>query len=161
PVTAAARATQVPNLSLLRNTGLGAMAPGQIPIASIRRVLEEARHEYDMVIVDTGPCPGSLEASLLAPQADATVVVVALGSKEPEVAATIHHLSMLRANVTGVVFNRASASEAHTYTSASKKVTRRRSDASFDFDSFREEPEGEESVLGPVEMAMAGNEPPK
>jgi Mrp family chromosome partitioning ATPase/uncharacterized protein involved in exopolysaccharide biosynthesis len=115
PLVEAARPTKVPNLWLLHSGPTGSVHPGRVAPASLRRILDEAREHFDVVLVDTGPCPGSLEASLITPQVDAVVAVVSSGTREDEVAAMLAHLKLLKGHVAGVVFNRANIREARTY----------------------------------------------
>jgi succinoglycan biosynthesis transport protein ExoP len=71
------------------------------------RLLKQLRERFDQVIIDTGPVLGSLEATLVCPQADRVVVIVSAGQSPKVVEATIRKLNQLGARCAGMVFNRA------------------------------------------------------
>ncbi|MEX2217583.1 MAG: AAA family ATPase [Phycisphaerales bacterium] len=73
----------------------------------VRRILEQARNEYDTVIVDTGPILGSLEASLVAAESDAVILALGRGQQRYQVERAVNHLGSIGARLAGVVFNRA------------------------------------------------------
>ncbi len=75
--------------------------------AALRRLIEEAKKHFDTILIDTGPVLGSIEASLVACAADAVVLTVSRGQERPLVEKTVEHLHNIKANVAGVVFNRA------------------------------------------------------
>lgn len=87
---------------------------------AVRSLIQQAREEYDMVLIDTGPALGSLEASIAAAEADATVLVVSRGDEKSVTRKCVDLLESVHANITGVVFNHALDSDlAHTsYASA-------------------------------------------
>jgi Mrp family chromosome partitioning ATPase len=74
---------------------------------ALRSVIKQARELYDTVLIDTGPVPGSLEASAVAAAADAVVLVVSRGEQRPLAEKSIRHLHDIGASVAGLVFNRA------------------------------------------------------
>jgi capsular exopolysaccharide synthesis family protein len=76
------------------------------PVA-LRRLLSEAKKHFDIVLVDTGPILGSIEASLVCAAADRTILTVARGQQRPLVERSIGHLQAIGARLAGVVFNRA------------------------------------------------------
>jgi len=89
---------------------LGAALPGDVSRFSpavIRSLFAQAREQFDAVLVDTGPLPGSLEASVVAEAADAVVLVVSRGEHRPLAERSIRHLAEIGAVVAGMVFNRA------------------------------------------------------
>ena len=99
--------TGIQNLWILP---LGAALPGDVSKFSpnaIRAVLAQTRERFDTVIIDTGPVPGSLEASVVAEAADAVVLVVSRGEHRPLAERSIRHLQEIGAVVAGMVFNRA------------------------------------------------------
>jgi capsular exopolysaccharide synthesis family protein len=79
--------------------------------AALRRLIEEAKKHFDTILIDTGPVLGSIEASLVAAAADAVVLTVSRGQQRPLVEKTIQHLKNIKANLAGVVFNRAQTSD--------------------------------------------------
>jgi polysaccharide biosynthesis transport protein len=78
------------------------------PVA-LRRLLSEAKKHFDLIIVDTGPILGSIEASLVCAAADRTILAVARNQQRPLVEKSIAHLQNIGAQLAGVVFNRAQA----------------------------------------------------
>ena len=80
------------------------------PVA-LRRLLSEAKKQFDIIIVDTGPILASIEASLICAAADRTILAVARNQQRPLVERSIGHLQAIGANLAGVVFNRAQAKD--------------------------------------------------
>ena len=75
--------------------------------AAVRELVRQAREAYDIVLVDTGPVLGSLEASIAAAESDATILIVSRGDQKSLAARTLEQLRSVRANIAGVVFNHA------------------------------------------------------
>jgi Mrp family chromosome partitioning ATPase/uncharacterized protein involved in exopolysaccharide biosynthesis len=75
--------------------------------AVVRPILEQARQHFDIILIDTGPIPGSLEASVAAAAADGVVLVVSRGEHRPMAERSIQHLIDIGAHLAGMVFNRA------------------------------------------------------
>ena len=80
---------------------------GLLSPKSLRRLLATAREQYDIVLIDTGPVLGSLEASMAAAEADATVLIVSRGDSRKIAERSLDHLREVGASVRGVVFNHA------------------------------------------------------
>ena len=74
---------ETPNLSILPMGNVGARHVGQVSIREVQRIFREAREKYDVILVDTGPLLGSLEASIVAAMADEVILVVARGQQRP------------------------------------------------------------------------------
>lgn len=103
------------NLSIL---SVGAAQPydaGRLSPNSIRRLLSAARNRFDVVLIDTGPVPSSLEASLMAAESEGVVLTVARGEERPMAARAKRHLESIGATVLGVVFNRAGHRDLEPY----------------------------------------------
>jgi Mrp family chromosome partitioning ATPase len=98
----------VPGLSLLPAVHAQTHHIGKMSDAFIRRLIDEARGEYDLVLFDTGPVPGSVEALLATSQADGVVIVVPQGESSANLTRTMSYLKVVDAKVFGTVFNRAS-----------------------------------------------------
>ncbi|MEM8739035.1 MAG: hypothetical protein AAGG38_11245 [Planctomycetota bacterium] len=98
----------VPGLALLPAVDAQTRHIGQMSDAFIRRLIDEARADYDLILFDTGPVPGSVEALLVTSQVDGVVVVVPQGEERKALARTMSYLKVVGATVTGTVFNRAS-----------------------------------------------------
>ncbi len=77
----------------------------------VRDLVEQARAEYDVVVIDTGPILGSLEANFVSSEADAVVLVVGRGQQRSYVDRAFEQLHALGARVAGMVFNRASTTD--------------------------------------------------
>ena len=60
-----------------------------------------------MILVDTGPVPGSIEASMVAAEADEVILVVSRGEHRQPVQHSVDYLHSIGARLAGVVFNRA------------------------------------------------------
>lgn len=98
----------VPGLSLLPAVNAHTRHIGKMSDAFIRRLIDEARESYDLVLFDTGPVPGSVEALLVTSQVDGVIVVVPQGEARQALDRTMSYLKVVGAKVTGTVFNRAS-----------------------------------------------------
>jgi Mrp family chromosome partitioning ATPase len=96
-----------PNLSVMPVGNLGTNHVGQISVDVVRRIIAEARQQFDIVLFDTGPLLGSLEAGIVAAAVDEVVVAVARGQQIPLLDQTFRRLEELQARVAGIVFNRA------------------------------------------------------
>ncbi len=75
--------------------------------AAARVLLNEAKKHYDVVLMDTGPLLGSLEAAVLAQEVDGVIFTIARGQQRKLVERALHRLSELGSKVVGMVFNRA------------------------------------------------------
>ncbi|MFT3785620.1 MAG: P-loop NTPase [Tepidisphaeraceae bacterium] len=103
------RPTDVAELSILP-VGIGAnQQAGVFTPQAVRRLFAEVRKHYDIILVDTGPVLGSIEATPLVAAADATILTVAKGQNRDLVEKAIAHLRQIGARIAGVVFNRAGA----------------------------------------------------
>jgi Mrp family chromosome partitioning ATPase len=127
--------------------------------AALRRLLVSARGQFDAILIDTGPVPGSLEASVVVPQADGVVLVVSRGEHRPSVTRSMEHLQTIGATPVGVVFNRASLDEVNHNSS-----TIHRSTAAFGSSSgmglkLDREQSNRSNRLGPMAQAVAGCAP--
>ena len=87
----------------------GAHHAGQLSPGALQRVLAEARASYDVVIVDTGPILGSIEAALVSAQADGVVLTLSRGVPQALVKRSLDRLVELEAHVVGMVLNRAAS----------------------------------------------------
>ncbi len=118
--------TAIPNLDLLP---IGAALPsqaGDLSPTAIRKLLAKAREKYETVLVDTGPVLGSLEAAMVAAQADKTIVIVSRGDQKPIVIKSLAHLRSIGADIAGIVFNHADAVDVERSTYASVTVSQNR-----------------------------------
>jgi Mrp family chromosome partitioning ATPase len=75
----------------------------------VQRFLDSVRPDFDVVLFDTGPILGSLEANFVVAAADGVLVIVGRGQQRPLVQRALAHLGSVGSCVIGLVFNRASA----------------------------------------------------
>ena len=99
--------TDVADLSLLPIGSAQAHHAGSFSPPAVRKLLNEVRKHYEVIIIDTGPVMGSIEATPIAASVDGVVLTVARGQSRPLVERAITHLNSIGAKVAGVVFNRA------------------------------------------------------
>lgn len=109
------RPTLTANLSLLP-TGLDDdhRSANRLSEPLVRRTLDAVRGAYDIVLVDTGPVLGSIEAHLVCCQADGVVLVVCAGRARGQVKAAVDQLRRIGARVLGIVFNLAQPQDFRT-----------------------------------------------
>ena len=79
--------------------------------AAMRELVRQAREAFDIVLIDTGPVLGSLEASIAAAESDATVMIVSRGDNRSIAIKSLEQLRSVRADVSGIVFNHALESD--------------------------------------------------
>ena len=99
--------TDVTDLSLLPLGVAQAHHAGSFSPPAVRRLMTELRKHYEVIVIDTGPIMGSIEATPIAASVDGVVLTVARGQSRPLVERAIAHLRSVGAHVAGVVFNRA------------------------------------------------------
>ncbi|MFG0329799.1 MAG: GumC family protein [Phycisphaerales bacterium] len=104
-------ATDVQYLSILPAGDPTFRRPEELSIHDLRTLVESLRAAFDVVLIDTGPLTGSLEANLVAALADQTVLAVARGQDPRLVNGALERLDRLGAACAGIVFNRASSSD--------------------------------------------------
>ncbi len=100
------RATHIDRLSLLP-TGLedDHRAANRLSEGQIVRLIESVRNDFDIVLIDTGPVLGSIEAHLVCAQADGVILVVGAGRARGQVKAAVDQLNRVGARLLGLVFN--------------------------------------------------------
>lgn len=108
----------VDGLSVLPLGSATAQHVGRLAPDVLRRLVERCRASFDVVLIDTGPVPGSLEASVVASQVDEVILTVARGEHRALAEKSAAHLSALGARVAGIVFNRARNEDVDMYGSS-------------------------------------------
>lgn len=83
--------------------------PATLNTARVRAAIAALRERFDVIIIDTGPVLGSLEASAAVAAADATLVVVGRGQRAPLVQAALARIAAMGGRSLGLVFNRAAS----------------------------------------------------
>lgn len=89
----------------------GAYEAEHLSADTMRRVIDEARRRFDIILIDTGPLMGSLEANVVATVADRIVLTVPRGQDPRLVRAALGRLRSVGGVCGGLVFNRATASD--------------------------------------------------
>jgi polysaccharide biosynthesis transport protein len=103
------RTTDVADLSFLPVGRAMGGYTGTISPAAVRRLVDEARKQFDVILIDTGPILGSIEASPVAVASDGVVLCVSRGQQRQLVDRALGHLHAIGGKLAGVVFNRAQA----------------------------------------------------
>ncbi|HTL29286.1 MAG TPA: hypothetical protein VL282_08695 [Tepidisphaeraceae bacterium] len=108
---------------LLRDDGTGlhiltagrAATPdaGTLSAAAIKSFLRRVRKDFDVVLIDTGPILGSVEAAIFAREVDGVIFMVNRGQDREPVQAAMRRLRSLGAKMSGVIFNRARPQDLH------------------------------------------------
>jgi Mrp family chromosome partitioning ATPase len=140
PIEQCVAQTSIPNLQILP---VGAGTARDVPLLSpeaLHTLMESLGKRFDVVLVDTGPILGSLEASLVAGAVDGVVLVVRKGDRQPLVERAMSQLVTVGARVAGVVFNGASSEDILTYGRA----------------NTRSDKEGLNGAMIPVEVPESG-----
>ncbi len=101
--------TGVENLSFVPLRGL--VTGGAVSATTLAGLVHAVEAEFETVLIDTGPVPGSLETSMVAAEVGRVVMVVSLGDPRPEYLRAVSHLAEVGARMAGVVFNRAGLRE--------------------------------------------------
>ena len=78
---------------------------------AVRRLVNEAKKHFEVILIDTGPILGSIEATPVTAASDGVILTVARGQQRPLVDKALTHLRSIGARVAGVVFNRAQAKD--------------------------------------------------
>jgi succinoglycan biosynthesis transport protein ExoP len=106
---------QSPNLDFIPS-GPPSRRTADLVGSGVADLLEEVARVYDLVIIDAPPLLGFAEPMQLAIAADSVVVVAVAGeTNRKAIAAVFQTLRQLRANVLGVILNRASKNTAGGY----------------------------------------------
>ncbi len=116
--------TGIVNLSSLARGSIEDEHACQFSPKSFRRVMDEAKKHFDVILIDTGPILGSAEASLVASESDATVMVVSRGGNRANVDRARRRMEMVGSEVAGVVFNRAHDSDFSRHASSTSQQSR-------------------------------------
>jgi succinoglycan biosynthesis transport protein ExoP len=101
------RTTDIADVAILPVGATHAHHASTLSPVALRRLLSEAKKHFDIILIDTGPILGSIEASLVCAAADHTILAVARGQQRPLVERSIGHLQAIGSRLAGVVFNRA------------------------------------------------------
>jgi len=120
-----ARETATPDMWILPAGRTNGDGSGQLSLPPIQRLLDEVRGQFDVVLVDSGPILGSVEATVIAQDVDGVIFVVSRGQQVPLVQRALAQLRSVGARMSGMVFNRAGSREFARGGYASSLRTRR------------------------------------
>jgi Mrp family chromosome partitioning ATPase/uncharacterized protein involved in exopolysaccharide biosynthesis len=148
------RTTDIADVSILpvgaaRGHHASTLSPG-----ALRRLINEAKQNFEVIMIDTGPILGSIEASLVCAAADGVVLTVARGQQRPMVEKALGHLAAIGAKLAGVVFNRAQAADFERSISGMSMRSIARHPTSVNGNGNGRNGNGE---YGPVARAVAGD----
>ncbi|MFK7788090.1 MAG: hypothetical protein AB8C95_01185 [Phycisphaeraceae bacterium] len=119
-------ATETDNLFVLPVGKARPSDASRLSPAAMRELVRQAREAYDIVLIDTGPVLGSLEASIAAAEADSTVMIVSRGDNRSVASKSLEQLRSVRAQIAGIVFNHALDSDLASGSYASQISQERR-----------------------------------
>ncbi|QDU34534.1 Tyrosine-protein kinase CpsD [Poriferisphaera corsica] len=103
----AAGPTDIDNLFVLPIGDAKPHHAGQLSPVELSKLVQQAKRYYDVILIDTGPVLGSLEASIMAAAVDNVIMVVSRGDQKSLTTKSFEHLYTLKAQIAGVVFNHA------------------------------------------------------
>ncbi len=101
--------TRIDNLWALPAGHADEFEPERLSHKNVERLLSQLREQYDIVLIDTGPLLGSLEANLVSVLSDGVVLTISRGRSPKLVDASLERLKRLGARCAGLVFNKATA----------------------------------------------------
>jgi hypothetical protein len=88
-----------------------ALHASKISGQSVKNFLATTRREFDVVLVDSGPILGSVEAATFAPEVDSVMITVSRGQQPALVEKMTRHLRSIGARIEGYIFNRANSKD--------------------------------------------------
>jgi len=98
--------SDVANLDLLPGVLASPQHVGKMSDAFVHKMILAAREKYELVVIDTGPTPGSVESMLVCGRADGVVVVTERGETQDAYQRCRASLRLVEAPIIGVVLNR-------------------------------------------------------
>jgi Mrp family chromosome partitioning ATPase/uncharacterized protein involved in exopolysaccharide biosynthesis len=120
----------------------------------VQRLLKVARERYDVVLLDTGPILGSIEAAAMVPAVDQMLLVVPRGLETRLLKMSTDRLRDLNARSIGLVFNRATNVDFNRSFAPTSSISQRHSNRtrqvmippSFHAESMRTERDGDNAA---------------
>jgi polysaccharide biosynthesis transport protein len=103
--------TGTPSLFIVPRGQASEADASRVSPTAIERLVAQARTQFDVVIMDTGPVVGSVESSLLCAAADNVLLVTARGEDRRLLARALTMLQSVNAHLAGIVYNRADAKD--------------------------------------------------
>jgi uncharacterized protein involved in exopolysaccharide biosynthesis/Mrp family chromosome partitioning ATPase len=80
---------------------------GQFSYSVLRKIINQVKTRFEVIIIDTGPILGSIEAMVVAAVADESILTVAKGEHRPVLEEAIEKLLEGQHRIAGIVLNRA------------------------------------------------------
>lgn len=105
------RTTDIADLAMLPVGQAQAHHAGMFSPQALRRLINEAKKHFEIILIDSGPVLGSIEATPVCAAADGVILTVSRGQQRPLVEKAMQHLQSIGARFAGVVFNRAQAKD--------------------------------------------------
>jgi polysaccharide biosynthesis transport protein len=155
PINECFAATATPGLFVMPLGSAEDHHVGQLSRVGLGHLIDQAKSWFDVVLIDTGPALGSLEASVAAVVADQTIFVVSRGEHHSALLRAANYLVNTGANLTGIVLNRADSEDIMTsgYSSSTKRSSVKSSRVSVK--KLELQPTEHQSLqLGPVGSAV-------
>jgi Mrp family chromosome partitioning ATPase len=117
--------TGTPGLFLMPLGSADRRHVGRMSNKVVRCILDQVRNRFDVVLIDTGPILGSLEASVVAMASDAVVLTVARGEQRPLLEQAKVKVAADGGRIAGIVLNRANARDLlmSGYSSSTSRVS--------------------------------------
>ena len=103
--------TRIEHLFALPSGDARLFEPEKLSHRNLSALLSSLREQYDIILIDTGPLLGSLEANLVSVLSDAVVLTIARGRSPKLVEASLERLRRLGGRCAGLVFNKATAQD--------------------------------------------------
>jgi Mrp family chromosome partitioning ATPase len=125
----------------------------------MRRLINEARKHFEVILIDTGPILGSIEATPVCSAVDGVVLTVARGQQRPLVEKALAHLRSIGARISGVVFNRAQARDFEQSISGISLRSAARSQGGQSYASNGQQAEQHAGQYGSLAKAVASSTP--
>jgi Mrp family chromosome partitioning ATPase len=99
----------VPGLTILPSSRRTVANSHTMSPVAFRKLLDELRPMFDIILIDSGPVPGLSDAMIMCMCADGVIIMASRGDSETDVQRALKHLNELTVPVVGLVFNRADA----------------------------------------------------
>lgn len=99
----------VPGLTILPSSRRTVANSHTMSPVAFRKLLDELRPMFDIILIDSGPVPGLSDAMIMSMCADGVIMMASRGDSESDVQRALKHLNELSVPVVGLVFNRADA----------------------------------------------------
>jgi len=97
----------VPGLTILPSSRRTVANSHSMSPVAFRKLLDELRPMFDIILIDSGPVPGLSDAMIMNMCADGVIMMASRGDSESDVQRALKHLNELSVPVVGLVFNRA------------------------------------------------------